>query len=718
MKKLLFAINITLLFSLAYKSLGQTDTTEKKLTQMSLEELMNIKVRTSNKQVESLKNIPASIVIITRKDIENQGYHDLEDLMSDIPSFYSLGNAYYYGGVNYGIRGFSKPGTFNNVMILVNGVNQLEDYALGYSTDRINVPIQAIDRIEIIRGPMAIIYGSTAFMGVINILTNEDDKVKKNSQASLSYGSLNTYDAFLRLSDKGENYSYSINAGINSTDGMDIKYTDLQENVAFLNAFGLDENSTTKGQYIGESKYLSFTGTSKNISVNVDISDNAIGVPVLVPVINDDGGAYTHTVSSNFNINYKYTVNDKINFLSKYTYSNYSYDLERAKAISDSNYALLMGRSSAQEIEFNGFYEVSKNLKITIGLYDRFSNNIKRNSDIPIQNSINAINYLDPDKPINLFAAMTEVSYKLINEKLNLIGGLRIEKLSDYQILSENGSLSDSIRLIEVRKQNFPVIENNEPQFIPRFAAIYNINTNNVIKLIYSQSKRRSSFLENYSLQDNITKNEIDFLTFSDMTTYELNYLTAPIKNLSINLSGYYNQLNNLVNRSVIDTSGKPFISISNKGKMHSIGGELTAKYIMKNKLIFDLSFSYQKTTDDTPEFDTLEVAASPNILTYFKISYLPINNLTIGLKANYVGEMYAEWFVSEGRRYGKNTPAYLLLSVNLRYEMDNGFFINLHGSNLLDQEIRYPSDQNSPWMDRGMLGFERRFKITAGLKF
>lgn len=78
----------------------------------------------------------------------------MEDLFADIPGFYYLGNAFFYGGTNYGVRGFASSGAFTNVMIQVNGVNQMEDFSNGFSTDKINFPINAIDRVEVIIGPL------------------------------------------------------------------------------------------------------------------------------------------------------------------------------------------------------------------------------------------------------------------------------------------------------------------------------------------------------------------------------------------------------------------------------------------------------------------------------------------------------------------------------------------------------------------------------------
>ena len=365
----------------------------------------------------------------------------------------------------------------------------------------------------------------------------------------------------------------------------------------------------------------------------------------------------------------------------------------------------------------NTFYTPSSKLKFIFGLSNRYTNKIKRNLDIPSISEVNDINYLDPDKPINIFSLLVEGRYKFANGKFDILAGVRLEDMSDYDIISENGSLNDSLRLIKVKKDTFPTIENT-PQFIPRIAGIYHINSTNTLKLIYSQSKKRASFIDNLNALNNQAFNENNILTFADMSTYEVNYLNALSTYLSLNLSLYYNQLSNLIVRTIVTQQNQTSLLISNKGKMNTLGGEATVKLRPNKNIALDMSIVYQETEDNTNGLDTLDMGLSPNLLGYLKVSYFPIPDLSIALKGNYVSEMLAAWNVESGARYGEKTSDYLLLSANIRYEYKDKYFLNLYGSNLLNQEIRYPTNQNSPWMDRGMLGFETRIKLTAGIKF
>ena len=103
----------------------------------------------------------------------------------------------YWQNESYGVRGFWSKGWNDNVIIMVNGVDQISDYFNDYPLTTIAVPVEAIDKIEVVRGPMSVIYGSGAFFGAINIgafmpidefKNDMDDMIKDIKSARLAKG--------------------------------------------------------------------------------------------------------------------------------------------------------------------------------------------------------------------------------------------------------------------------------------------------------------------------------------------------------------------------------------------------------------------------------------------------------------------------------------------------------------------------------------------------
>ena len=116
---------------------------------LSLQELLQVKVSSASKFDEAVSDIPASITIITRTEIENYGYTTFADIVRNIPGFYLLDNT---ESLFVGIRGVTGGG----VQFLLNGIPNHPSLQKGLrSTDisQFNVPVASIDRIEVIRGP-------------------------------------------------------------------------------------------------------------------------------------------------------------------------------------------------------------------------------------------------------------------------------------------------------------------------------------------------------------------------------------------------------------------------------------------------------------------------------------------------------------------------------------------------------------------------------------
>jgi len=136
---------------------------------LSLEDLMNIEVQSAAKAQSKIEQIPASAVVVTREDIEAYGYKSLTEILEHVTGMYFIDDHAHKGPI-FGVRGFLTHYP-KNIMVLVNGVDYQRKAISGWEFSRIPVPVEAIDKIEIIRGPMSIVYGSGAFFGVINELS-------------------------------------------------------------------------------------------------------------------------------------------------------------------------------------------------------------------------------------------------------------------------------------------------------------------------------------------------------------------------------------------------------------------------------------------------------------------------------------------------------------------------------------------------------------------
>ena len=180
---------IAFFFLHAAAAAAQTPPSE--VTTPTLEELLNVEIiSTASKFSQEVTHAPASITIITADEIRYYGHRTLADVLRTVRGLYtSYDRNYSY----IGVRGFSQPGDYNTrVLLLVDG-HRLNDAVYDQAPIGTDFPIDVslIERVEIIRGPGSSLYGTSAFFGVINIITRNGAD-RRGLQATVEGGSLGT----------------------------------------------------------------------------------------------------------------------------------------------------------------------------------------------------------------------------------------------------------------------------------------------------------------------------------------------------------------------------------------------------------------------------------------------------------------------------------------------------------------------------------------------
>lgn len=147
-------------------------------TDGTVTELETVVIVTSASGVAtSIQDAPASITVIGQEQIQASGARDLKDVLRTVPGLnLTRGND---GNANVSFRGLSSSRT----LTLVDGkrISSRNTFARHYQGDLGVVPMDAIERIEVVRGPMSTLYGSDAMGGVINIITKKNSDVWSGS---------------------------------------------------------------------------------------------------------------------------------------------------------------------------------------------------------------------------------------------------------------------------------------------------------------------------------------------------------------------------------------------------------------------------------------------------------------------------------------------------------------------------------------------------------
>jgi iron complex outermembrane recepter protein len=166
---LLVRVGVTLALSLgvAIPSPSQTST-PRDLTLFSLEDLMNVQVTSVSKKEQKLAKTGAAVFVITQEDIRRSGATSIPDLLRMVPGV----NVARMDHSNWAIsiRGFSDVYA-NKVLVLIDGRSVYHPVFSGVIWYAQDVPLEDIERIEVIRGPGGTVWGANAMNGVINIIT-------------------------------------------------------------------------------------------------------------------------------------------------------------------------------------------------------------------------------------------------------------------------------------------------------------------------------------------------------------------------------------------------------------------------------------------------------------------------------------------------------------------------------------------------------------------
>jgi len=173
----------------------EIDTSEtQKLFDLSLDDLMNIEIVSAVGQTQNIKDAPSIVTVITSKQIKERGYMSVAEALNstagiDIITDYFQPNM-GIRGVNGGVRSWSRL-----VKVMIDGHSISLRSTSDNFLDPSLIPMEAIDKIEIIRGPNSAIYGKNAFLGVVNIITKTGESLNTSS-ISHFVGSIDGYAAY------------------------------------------------------------------------------------------------------------------------------------------------------------------------------------------------------------------------------------------------------------------------------------------------------------------------------------------------------------------------------------------------------------------------------------------------------------------------------------------------------------------------------------------
>ncbi len=205
---------IILLFLFSSNAYSDFDEEEALIELYGDEEIISI----ATGSAQPISRAPAVATVITAKDIKEMGATDIDEALETVPGLHVARRARQYLPI-YTFRGIYSSEN-PQVLVLVNGIS-INNLFVG---DRNQVwggmPVEAISRIEVIRGPGSAVYGADAFAGVINVITKEASEIDGFEFGS-RLGSFDTRDAWALYGGEIGGFDVTFSAEFRDTDGHD-----------------------------------------------------------------------------------------------------------------------------------------------------------------------------------------------------------------------------------------------------------------------------------------------------------------------------------------------------------------------------------------------------------------------------------------------------------------------------------------------------------------
>lgn len=537
----------------------------------------------ASQYAQKLENVPASVIVVSKRQIKENNYQDLSDLLKDLPGFDVIENAGRFGEY-YTIRGINGNDRF---LVLIDGrkLNAMSGTFLSIGN---SISLGFADRVEIVYGSSSIIYGSDAFSGVINIIPQKVP-AKTNYEVSANYGSFNTLDVSSNaLINVNSDLSFVFFGRAFRSDGFNNELKDGYEIAKNYQAPVADEFSQPINDHnvFIEGRYKDFKAGMFRQYFN---EGNARGIQPTIYIYSRENRWIVH--KNIYWLNYQKSLPNGGVLTADLSYTQHVQDKDTRffRFIAPNNTSQTQNQFlTGKDLTMKGFFTYNQKIKdkldFIVGVqYENtesipaYANDEVLGRPFKYQGSVAAtINDALTVKEQKA-GVFTQIAYTPF-AKLNITAGARF----DYSQLFEN-------------------------TVNPRIAVIYKPVRNNTIKLIYGTAFQAPSLFYRYEQFGGptvvmISNSQQGFeLKNQRIQSFELD-ITQKIKNvLNINITGFYNKASDLIERRFYSTSvfNKYFnkntggLRNENIGSVEAYGASLNTSLTLNKNFEAYLHYTY-----------------------------------------------------------------------------------------------------------------------------
>jgi len=546
---------------------------------MSLEDLVDLRVSTASKKKEKLSEAPATGYVITRQDIRVRGYRTISDVLRDLPGMETIPFYFSEEGTLVPMRGVVGN---NKIVLLLNGV-RLNPPGGENMMFRDDVTVRMAEQIEVIYGPGSTLYGQDAISAVINVITRKDDKAGQILAAAGNLGNREGFASFSENLTKSNENSVRVSGYVSKITSdltnLSKKYPEWWKQYQAIMDRARPDSEMERWQNSLNGMFRLENNTNA-LQAWFRESSRSSSEGGFTPILQYVEEAEWHDRSLVLQGKSTSPLTDKVNLDSSLTFNRYEIDPETRYVFPVSSTELFLndfkyGLGTGYTLEEKVDAAVSDNLNITVG-FEASQYNILPKSSVPgrasrggnIVAQAGTLQYYtqrgDSDSGEEI-ARATELSYQ--NYGLYAEGAYRLSEEIKFIL---GGRYDDNSRF-------------NANPFSPRASAIYsNKESHLTAKYIFSKAFVAPAPYFAYNVFDNGNAINISNpdLEPERATSNEIN-LTWAYERTMVGASVYYNQQSNLIlvgdlslPANIIDDEVYTDVAGTNKRDLtHSVNG-------------------------------------------------------------------------------------------------------------------------------------------------
>ena len=687
-KRHLIAVSV-LTVAAALPARAQEDLSAHDVWRLSLEELMDVRVSAATRMEEPVGEIAASVTIVTRDEIEQHGYATLQDVLAHLPGMYFVENT---ESIFLGVRGIAGGG----VLFLVDGVPQHPSQQKAITMADIaqfDVPVEAIDRIEIVRSPVATVYGNGAFQGLVNVVT--DDLESRPAMASAAFGSRGTRHVFLRLGIEADGDRLVVNASHVASAGPDGDFGDMlaPDQLAGLSPFAVTSVDGRLGSDVGR---VGAAARWKGVRADFALSRRDYGFyPTAVGLGGENRIELTTWQGS---LERRFALRDGLDLRARAIVSGQRYEVPDVSILTPTTTAAQQQTSRRADVELD-LVRSGERLDLVVGYRARSIDDVR--NDFMITLDPEAVPLEDGVTDLEgyvLHDVYQQLTYRL-GSRWRLAGGLRYQRLPAAYRGVQWDRIAEEEEILEARVEDRNTLTG-------RVSLQYDVATGHRLRVLAGNASQHREAIQ-IADPEEIASFEFGHVVTSARAQWATSLFLNDIDRIGLRVYELDEATNSTITR------------VTNDHSWRSLGLEMIGTLRFGDRWRVDGSFVAQRTQDRERDVD---VGYSPDLTAKLRVGHRR-GAWDLGAHARWVGPMQAGYEFVDGEsdvtapeivRIGDEVDGYFTLGGSARYEFGGGAFAALRVSNLFDAEVRYPANELTN-MRRGLIGMGRVVTFSLG---